>query len=67
MEYAPQESGHDSELARGQEISGQCSQLHALIFGGPVWSQELNSAILLGPFQLDIFNDSLILLSTLCA
>lgn len=32
-----------------------------MVFGGPVWSLELNSVIFMGPFQLGIFYDSVIL------
>lgn len=40
---------------------GQCSQTRGLILGGSVWSQELNSIILMGPFQLGKFCDSVTL------
>ena len=31
-----------------------------LFLGSPLWSQELDSMILMGPFQLGILNDSMI-------
>ena len=61
MEHVPQGSGHGTKLNRVQEVSGQHSQMYGLILGGPVWSQELDLVILMGPFLLRIFCDSLIL------
>jgi len=56
VEQAPQGSGHDTELAGVQEASGDGSQTHGLILD-PVWSQELNSVIIMRPFQHRIFCD----------
>jgi len=53
----PQGSGHGPKLARIQEAYGQLSQIY-VILGGPAWSQELDSMILMGPFHLGIFCDS---------
>ena len=33
--------------------------MFGLILDSPVWSQELNSMILMGPFQLSIFCESI--------
>lgn len=32
MEQAPKESGHNTEFARIQEVSGECFQMYGLIF-----------------------------------
>lgn len=54
--WAPQGSGHSTEPARVQAVSGQCTQMHGLIFG--LSSVEpLDSMILTGLFQLQIFYD----------
>jgi len=37
-----------------QEASGRRSQTWGLILGGAVWSQGLDSMVLVGPFQLEI-------------
>ena len=41
-----------------QGAFGQCSQTQDLILGCYLWSQDLNLMILVGPFQLVIFCDS---------
>lgn len=37
---------------------GQHFQTCGLILGGPLWSQDLDLMILVGPFQLRLFGDS---------
>uniref|UniRef100_A0A663E9Q2 Pleckstrin homology domain containing S1 n=1 Tax=Aquila chrysaetos chrysaetos TaxID=223781 RepID=A0A663E9Q2_AQUCH len=46
--------------ARVQGVSGQHCQSHDLILGSPPRSREMDSMILIGPFQLDIFYDSVV-------
>lgn len=46
-----------------QEVSGQHPDTYDLFLSGPVWNQKLNSMILMGPSQLGIFYDSIILFS----
>ena len=41
-------------------MSGQHSESYGLVLGSPVRSRELESMILTGPFQLEIFYDSMI-------
>lgn len=53
-------SGHDTDLARVQGASGQHSQTYDQPLGGRAWSQELDSMIPVGFFQLGIFCDSMI-------
>ena len=59
LEQVPRAVG-TAPSARVLEVSGQRSQLHSLILCGPVWSQVLDSMILMGPFQLGVFYDSVI-------
>lgn len=51
MERTAQGSGHSPELPHLREYLG---------LGCPSWSQELGSMILVGPFQLGIFFDTVI-------
>jgi len=46
------------QAARLQGESEQCSKTGGLIFGGPMWSQELDSIIYMSLFQLRIIYDS---------
>jgi len=41
-----------------QGASGRCSLSYGLVLGSPARSRELDSMILMGPFQLEIFYDS---------
>ena len=40
---------------------------YGLILGGSVWSQELDSMTLMGPFQLRMFHGSVIFTCLICA
>jgi len=42
---------------RVQGVSGQHSSSYSLALGGPAGSRELDSMVLIGPFQLEIFYD----------
>lgn len=59
LEQAPKGSGHDIKPTRAQETLGQHSQTNYLLWGASVWSQELDSMLVIGPFQLAIFYDSM--------
>jgi len=50
MELAAQGSEHGPKLPELKQ--------HLDVLGAPVWSQVLDSVILVGPFQLSIFYDS---------
>ena len=56
MEQAAQGSG-----CTLQEFMDNTMRHRVWILGGPVWSQELESVVLVGPFQLRIFYGSMIL------
>jgi len=56
----PGSSGHGTKPVRLQGASGQCSSSYGLVLGSPARNRELDSMILLGPFQLEIFCDSMI-------
>lgn len=56
LEQAPQGSGHGPKPVGVQETFGQCSSIYGLTC--PVWSQELDSVMTVGPFQLRTFYDS---------
>ena len=60
MERAAQGSGHGPELPEFKEHLDTSLRHRVWFLGGPVWSQELDSMILVGPFQLKIFYDSMI-------
>jgi len=54
-ELAPQGSDHSTELLEFRERLG-CTLRHtAWFWGDPVWSQGLDSMVLVGPFQLRTF------------
>lgn len=52
-------SGHLNEHIHGMFLMYGHSQMQHLILGDAMWSQELDSEILVGPFQLRIFYDSI--------
>jgi len=67
---APEGSGHGTGYpgqwsqpspARFQGVFEYHLRHRVWILGGSVWSQEFNSVVLVGPFQLGIFYDSVIL------
>lgn len=60
VEQAPQSSSHGIKLTRDQEVT-QNNTLKCTVWflGGPMWYQELDLMILLGPFQLQTFSDSM--------
>jgi len=66
---APQGGGHGTgcpgQWARPQvpefnEHLGKAFRYRVWILGGPLWSQELDSMILVSPFQPGIFHNSVI-------
>ena len=59
MQRAPQGSDHGPRLAEFKKYLDNALRHRILILGGRVWSQELNLMILMGPFQLGIFYDSM--------
>ena len=58
MEQAARGSGHSSKLLEYKKHLVSTLRRRVRFWGGAVWNQELNSAILVGPFQLGIFSDS---------
>ena len=54
MEQAAQGSGDGTKLPQFKECSESTLIDKAWILGGPVWSQEFNSTILMGCFHLRI-------------
>jgi len=56
---AAQGSGHSPKLQEFKEHLDNSLRYHVWILCGPVWSQELNSMILVGTFQLGLFCDSM--------
>jgi len=56
MEQAPQCSGHSPKQL---EFKDNALRHRVWISGGPVWSQELDALVSVGPFQLRLFYDSL--------
>ena len=61
MEQAAQGSGHRPELLELNKHLDGTFRHTVWILGGPLWSQELDLMILVGPFQLGILCDSMIL------
>ena len=61
MERAAEGSGHGPEIREFKERLDTTLRHRVWILGGPVWSQELDSMTLTGPFQLEIFSDSMVL------
>jgi len=55
-EQAPQGCGHSTKPAEVQELSNTLRH-RVRILGSLMWSQELDSVILVGPFQLRLFCD----------
>jgi len=55
MERVPQGSGHDPKLLQLKHLDKALRNMF-LFFGWSVWSQEVDSVILVGPFQLGIFS-----------
>ena len=51
--------GHGTEPAQVQEVLDNALRHMGWFLGGPVWSQELDLMILMGPFQLRICYDSM--------
>lgn len=60
MRALEQRSGHSSKLDRVEGVSGQYSQSYGLVLGSPATSRELDSMILMGPCQLEIFYNSIL-------
>ena len=60
MEQAAQGSGHSPELLEFKECLDAALRHRVCCLGGPVWSQELDLMVLVGPFQFGISNDSMI-------
>lgn len=50
-----QRNGHSSKADRVQAVSEQCSQWYGLVLGSPAANRELDSMILMGACQLEIF------------
>ena len=59
LEQAPQGSGHGPKLLEFKKHLDNALSHTVRFFGGPVWSQELDSMILMGLFQLRISYDSI--------
>lgn len=59
MEQAPQGSHHDPRLLELKEHLDSSLRHLVWCLGGAVWSRELDSMILVGPFQLGMYYDSL--------
>jgi len=57
LEQALQGTGQSTKPVRVQGASGQRSQSYALVVGSPTRSRELDSMILIGASQLEIFYD----------
>lgn len=55
-----QETGRSPELPKLKEHFDATLRHRVWVLGGTVWSQELASVILVGPFQLRTFCDSMI-------
>jgi len=66
MEQAPWGSGHGPELPDFKEHLGDALRDRAWILCGLMLSQDLDSMALMGPFQLGMFYDSVILLFYAC-
>ena len=60
MERPAQGSGHGPQCQSSGSVWRALSTLRVWILGGAVWSQGLDSMILVGPFQLLWFYDSII-------
>lgn len=69
MEQIPHISGHNLKLLEFKEHLDNALKHKDCFWVCPVWSWELDSIILVGPFQLGIFCDSCIKLqpSLLCS
>ena len=63
LEQAPQGSSHSTKLPEFKEHLDSALRHRVCILGGPVWSEELESMIPVGPFQLRIFYDFRILIT----
>jgi len=63
VEWAAQGSGHSPELLEFKELLDSTLRHRVWILGGSVWSQGLDSRILVGPFQLGIFYVSMCLVT----
>ena len=59
LEQAPQGSGHGPKLLEFKKRLDNALSHTVWFLGGPVWSQELDSMILMGLFQLRISYDSI--------
>ena len=60
LEQAPQGSGHGPKLLEFKKRLDNALSHTVWFLGGPVWSQELDSMILMGSFQLGLFSDSMV-------
>ena len=60
MERIPKGSRHSPELLEFKGHLDTTLRHKVWILGGPVWSHGLGSIILVGPFQFEIFYDSVI-------
>ena len=58
MEQAAQGSEHGPDLPELKKHLDNMLRCRVWVLGGPVWSQELDSMILVCPLQLGIVNDS---------
>jgi len=58
LEQTPQSSGHSPRLLEFKECLDNALRHRIWALGGSLWSQELGTEILLGPFQRGIFCDS---------
>lgn len=55
LEQTPQSSGHSPRLLEFKECLDNALRHKVWVLSGPMWSHELNSKFLVGPFQLQIF------------
>ena len=57
LEQASQLNGHNHKLPEFKKHLGNALRRWGWILGGPTWSQELNSMILMRPFKLGTISD----------
>lgn len=64
MGQASQDSGHGSQLLQLRKRLDNVFSHMVWFLGGPVWSRELDSLILMDSFSLAVFYDSTVLFGT---
>lgn len=61
LEQAPQRGGHFTKLPKSKKHPENILSHTIWFLSGPMWNQKLDLIILMGPFQLRTFHDSIIL------